>query len=181
MSNDDFDSVLVLLILAIMTLHLKLGKYLEISNIIKIMHTLKFVFLGIVNKLFDLLTQLLNNLENCSMTTDDWSTACGIGTRPEGYQGWKGNECDILLKPESLQKLRDLLEKSFAWYIEDSHIPEVFEALLTFSYVKKSCFGIQLDPDYTSSIKNFADAYHYLVRKKLLNVTTKVHIGMLKS
>ena len=143
------------------------------------MHALiYFFYLGIVNKLFDLLTELLNKLENCYLTTDDWSTACGIGTRPEGFQGWKGNQCDILLKTESLEKLKDMLEKSHAWYVEDSYIPEIFEALLTFSHVKKACFGINLDPNYTSHIKNFGDAYYFLVRKKLLNVLVKVHIGM---
>ena len=139
-----------------------------------------FSDLGIFNNLFDLLAKLLDKLENCSLTIDDWSKACGLGIRPQGFQGWNGNDCDKLLKSESLEKLKQMLEQSNAWYYPNSYIPEVYETLVAFSKVKEACFGIELKQSYLSDIKEFADSYYFLVHKELINVTTKVHIGMLK-
>ena len=125
--------------------------------------------LGIVNDIYDFFDSQLETLRRRKLTTfkaSDWAMHA-LSLKREKYFGgnFHGNQCNKLL--ESIEVLETLL---YDGNILDRCVDTV-NALKAFKLVKDACFGMELDSQYQTHIKSFAQAY-----KKLgLNVTPKSH------
>ena len=144
LSNKD-DSVEVLSIIPPMELHLHLGA---------------------VNKMYDFLDVALKEL-NIHQTAKDWSDKVGV-KRPRLHGGeFNGNQCSQLL--ENLDWIRNLIEE--AGLQECDEIVDIYNAFKCYKKVKSACFGLTLDSNYHSLIKEFGDSY----LKLGVPISSKIH------
>ena len=82
------------------------------------------LLLGIVNKLYNHLDEVLKQIPGNEVTAEDWSAQCGL-VRPKLHGGeFNGNSCKVLLN--SIEKLENLIPEA---NIELEQILKVFNDL----------------------------------------------------
>ena len=133
--------------------------------------------LGIFLYLFNLLGKVMGVLGS-TVDLNGWPSALGIAKH--GYWAqFDGNQTRKLL--ENVNVLRNMLKRDRKIF-ENEFVKIILMAMENFNEVRKSCFGLYLDPSYTTHIKDFG--YNYLCLVNMLkdvdtvtfNVTLKVHI-----
>ena len=121
------------------------------------------LLLGIVNRLFNHLNDILIQIPGNTMTAEDWSTECAL-VRPKLHGGeFNGNSCKILLN--SVDKLEKIVPK------ENNEVQQVVKVLKDFKTIKDMCFGKEVKSGYRVAIKEFEASYKLLG----ISVTPKVH------
>ena len=121
------------------------------------------LLLGIVNRLFNHLNDILIQIPGNTITAEDWSTECAlVGPKLHGGE-FNGNSWKILLN--SVDKLEKIVPK------ENNEVPQVVKVLKDFKTIKDMCFGKEVKSDYRVAIKEFEASYKLLG----ISVTPKVH------
>ncbi|KAK6188168.1 hypothetical protein SNE40_004411 [Patella caerulea] len=115
------------------------------------------IFLGITNRLYDLL------LRGFSVKANSWSEHLAIRRPPMHGGEFNGQQCKRLL--ENIPVLEELLENA-----GESGL-RIVNAFSTFNDVRHSCFGMTVQGDYKDSIDKFEIAY----RELGLQFTSKCH------
>lgn len=133
--------------------------------------------LGITLHMYKLLDTVLKVLKS-PVKVEEWPARLGF-QQAAYWQQFDGNQCKKLL--ENVDVLRRLLKPHREIY-EDDTIKTIMMAFETFNDVRNACFGLYLDENYISHIREFGYNYSVLVNKMekvdgiTFNVILKVHI-----
>lgn len=122
------------------------------------------LLLGVTGRLFEELDTRLHGLPGRETIADDWLKQLGLQKPARHGASFTGNQCERLLNGV------DILEAMLANHGAFCAMP-VVHAMRCFRNVKTSCFGMEVQGNFESTVRTFEAAYLDLG----IRVTPKVH------